>query len=558
MTEKYVITSAVNNSKVFKKGLESLQNYCNYNNATLKVLPIKYNPQRLTEEELIYDKSVQEFLEYKNFQLMDVVVLPEIKVLPTASKPLSGFSSVGYEFSAIIAHPRLHLNSVATLTRGKPKFLLTTGSITEENYTISKTGAKAEFHHSYGFVVVEVDINKGVSFIRQVSIDSNGTICDLDKRYTKDAVELISPEAIVFGDLHMSVISPVVLRRGIMDDDSLLKTLMPKNVILHDLLSSESVSHHNIGDFFRQMYIKKSEITLAKELQEIYHFLQYLIYSGYKPTIVSSNHNDHLTKFLNRVMNNGFREIGHSDIPIVCELISLMIDYINTDDSNSLTACVPDVFKLFVDNRFKDLVHYVTSDKPHKIATFEVSLHGDVGINGARSLANLHSHTNTKAIHGHTHSANRTDGVLTVGTSSELNLSYNQKGLSTWSWTHVVIHPNNKAQHITQNEEGDFAILSRATSTNTVINYLNNVDFIPHFVEQITTKPINSAAVSYNRNKYTIKNTQSGEEYGVNKWREIANITGNSKAWSRRLILHGNKDNWCCIKNLKTKKEKYE
>ena len=59
---------------------------------------------------------------------------------------------------------------------------------------------------------------------------------------------------------------------------------------------------------------------------------------------------------------------------------------------------------------------------------------------------------------GHYHSPGRKDGALAVGTSTKLRMGYN-KGASSWLQSHVIIHNDGRAQHIsfirdTNNEVG--------------------------------------------------------------------------------------------------------
>ncbi len=54
---------------------------------------------------------------------------------------------------------------------------------------------------------------------------------------------------------------------------------------------------------------------------------------------------------------------------------------------------------------------------------------------------------NTKMITGHTHSPNRGDGHMTVGTLSHLRVGYN-KGASSWMHANALVYPDGKAQLI--------------------------------------------------------------------------------------------------------------
>ena len=54
MIEKYIISSIQNNSKLNQNALKALETYAEHNNATLILLPIKYNPYKLDEKEIFY------------------------------------------------------------------------------------------------------------------------------------------------------------------------------------------------------------------------------------------------------------------------------------------------------------------------------------------------------------------------------------------------------------------------------------------------------------------------------------------------------------------------
>ncbi len=545
--EKYIITSAINNSKVFEKGLETLKGFCENENATLLILPIRYNPSRLTEEEIIYDKNILEFLQYDNFSICDkLTVLPEVKILPTAIKPLSGLASLGHETHTLIASPRIHLETIASLEKNKPKFILSTGCITEENYTKSKIGAKADFHHSTGAVIVEVDTKNGHLHFRQVSIDNEGVMCDIDKKYNGYSVEKIDRvEAIVYGDLHLATLSEVVRTKGLYDEDSLLNICNPKEIILHDLLSVETASHHNIGDYFRNYIIAKSDLTIYDEIKQAIDFVSNILERNIKPVIISSNHNEHLTQMLNRVMNNGFKEVNKSNVKLICDLIKFMIDEIDSKVEtydNILTLKVPDIFRIMMLNEFGSKIVYPDYSENYRISSFDVSLHGDVGINGSRSLGNLQLHTNTKVIHGHLHSAKRIDGVLSVGTSSKLNLNYNQKGISTWSHTHAIIHRNNKAQLITQNSlTGEYRVNEKANNRMKTFKLLDKKEFTPHFTEEN-----DDLDAIENGMKYKIV-TKEGDVIYCRSYRHLIKLTKKSNRFCSTLIKNSEKDGWNCI-----------
>jgi hypothetical protein len=67
---------------------------------------------------------------------------------------MTGMQSLSGVNSCILVL-RVQLND--TSIRGnKPKMMLTTGAITKSNYTDSKSGKVGDFHHTFGFVIVEI------------------------------------------------------------------------------------------------------------------------------------------------------------------------------------------------------------------------------------------------------------------------------------------------------------------------------------------------------------------------------------------------------------------
>ena len=533
--EKYIITSCINNSKVFERGLRTLENYAEIQNATLLILPIRYNPSRLSQEEIIYDSKVSQYLQYEDFSINDkLVVLPEIKILPTAIRPLSGLASLGHESHTIIASPRLHLETIPSIDRYHPKFILTTGCITEENYTNTKTGSKAEFHHTCGAVIVEVDTETDYIHFRQVSLDEDGNFYDIDTLYTQDSCEKTEVDAIVFGDIHEIFLADVVEDKGFFGEDSLLKVCRPKYTILHDLLDQYTQSHHNANDPFRKYMLANDKSTIIDEINSSIEFVDDVIKEGTVPVIVSSNHNSHLTQWLQRTDWRLQPNIARD----ILKYTTMMLDAI--DEQNNIDMKTPDLFRLILKERFEDNIIALDYNENFKVSSFETGLHGDKGLNGARGLGNIHNHINTKLISAHSHSAKRIDGHVTVGTSSELDRNYTF-GLSTWSHTHAIIFPNSKAQLITQNSiNGEYRINKKANSKMKTFKLLDKKEFEAHFTEEA-----NDLVAIEEGMKYKVI-TDYDEIVYARSYRHICDLIDCSERFSRDLIRIGEKNGFVC------------
>lgn len=539
MIEKYIITSAVNNSKVFDRGLQTLEVYAEHQNATLLILPIKYNPARLSQDEIVYDDRVEIYIQRGDFTLNGKMsVLPEINISPTAIRPLQGLASLGHESHTLVASPRLHLDTIPTMDRYHPKFILTTGCITEENYTISKLGAKANFHHTYGAVIVEIDTDKDYIHFRQVSLDDNGVMNDIDTRYSPEGVNKAKTDAIVFGDIHEMFLADVVKDKGLFGDESLVRICEPEFVVYHDLLDQYTESHHNQNSPFRKYMIANEGVTIVEEVKSAVNFVDRTIKElGVTPIIVSSNHNSHLTQWLERTDWKYHPKIARD----VLNYTLMMLDEIDATDN--VDAKIPDIFRLILLKEFGDSIIALDYNENMKLNTFEIALHGDKGVNGARTLGNIHNHINTKLVSAHSHSAKRIDGHSVVGTSSELDRNYTH-GLSTWSHTHALIHDNNKLQLITQNSlNGEFRIKKSADSRMGTFKLLDKRDFEPHF-----TQNMNDILALEEGMKYKITK-DDGEVFYAKSYRHIRELSNDtlSERFCRALIQDGEKNEWICV-----------
>ena len=99
---------------------------------------------------------------------------------------------------------------------------------------------------------------------------------------------------------------------------------------------------------------------------------------------------------------------------------------------------------------------FLREDQSWKIHDIECGMHGHLGANGAKGHANQFAKMGPKANTGHTHSANIYDGIYTAGVTGSLDMGYN-KGLSSWSHTHIITYKNGKRTLVTMNKGRFFA-----------------------------------------------------------------------------------------------------
>ena len=111
-------------------------------------------------------------------------------------------------------------------------------------------------------------------------------------------------------------------------------------------------------------------------------------------------------------------------------------------EGNAKKGIVPYIFSTELTN-----VYPLGIDESFSVKNIELGIHGHVGVHGSRSSPTQLKNLPIRSVTGHSHTPNRVDGSLTVGTLTHMRVGYN-KGASGWLASNVVIYPNGKAQHI--------------------------------------------------------------------------------------------------------------
>ena len=302
----YVVTCAQNATGIKKSFLQNLKLYCKEKKGELVILPLRYrNPtSRWTsgdEDEDWWKKDLLPYM-FAGRQLLcrTLVLIGDIKVQPTATRPLTSFETITGDLSGIIGHPKLELKTVATPQNDIPKIMTTTGAVTVKNYTDTKAGKRGEFHHTYGACVVEIT-DKGGFHMRQINAKSDGSFIEMDRRYAGGKSTVAPPaEAIVFGDLHAPFVDPTVVKATWTGPKALVKRLKPKYWVFHDSDDFYSRSHWEQTNPFAAVIKQKMGMDdVRKEIQKTVQFIDTVSKGGKHTNIlVASNHDEHLLRWL--------------------------------------------------------------------------------------------------------------------------------------------------------------------------------------------------------------------------------------------------------------------
>lgn len=455
--KRYILTSAQNNTKIHGEVWENLQALAKHYNAEIFVgtfsydqnsygpLSVKKGKYKGGDRTLWYDEKITPYIRDERVQLgKGLVWCGEMNIIPTASDPLAGLETYSQRQSAIFPHAKIAMRTIAAIQGSGAKLNYTTGTVTKRNYIQKRAGLVAEFHHTYGGLIVEVD-SQGVWKVRQLDAeDVSGTIYDLTLKVENGVVtDGHRVEAITWGDIHATAIDPQVFELSARAEGNMLDVLKPKFQFIHDLIEGVSVNHHDARKplerfiaALRNLSVIFEELSASARVIAAYHR------KGTKMVVVNSNHDRWLDRWLDtfdpRIDDARNAEIYHDGSAARYRAARIgkrfsVLEYL-IRKHGGLT--VPAQF-LGMDESF-----LICGKK------IECGQHGDLGPNGSRGSAQSLSKVGRRSNTGHTHVAGIWDGLYVAGTSTTFRMGYNH-GPSSWTHSHIITYPNGKRSVIT-------------------------------------------------------------------------------------------------------------
>jgi len=447
----YLLTSAQNNTKLHIQCWENLLAYAEHRKARVIVATYTYNKQSLgsrgakrkTSKESKVDvewwaPEIEPYvLDERTLIAPGLVWCGELQILPTSINPIAGLESYTGRQSSIFPHPKFAMQSVPSPATSGTKFLYTTGTVTLSNYIQKKAGQKAEFHHGYGALLVEVD-SDGNWFARQLCASSDGSFYDLDIKVEKGAIKHNHrPEALIWGDIHERQLA-LDMRELCFGTNGILDTLKPRHQVMHDLLDFRSQNHHDREDSWLMFEkFRNSGLSVQKEIRDAEKFLHDATRHWCMTVVVCGNHDEAFIRWLKEA---DFRADPENALLFLRVTIAVY-------EAISLGA-IPYPIDFVFQNTLADNVRFLQRDEsfvvcPEAGGGVELGMHGDKGANGARGTLRTFAKTGRKCVVGHSHSAGWFEGATQVGVLGALDQGYNE-GMSSWSHTNALVYLNGK------------------------------------------------------------------------------------------------------------------
>lgn len=464
IVKRYICTSAQNNTRVHKEFWDALLVLAEHYDAEILVGTFSYNqnaygPSAIkydsenTKDEGTYDKrpwfdpAVEPYMSDASIELgPGLVWCGEMNIMPTAVNPLAGLETYSHRKSAIFPHAKVAMRSIATMQGEGTKLNYTTGTCTLMNYIQKKEGIKAEQHHKYGALVVEVD-SKGYWAVRQIGWSKGAqNIQDLDIVVKNGKITTGNPvEAITWGDLHATTSEPWVVELS----QEVLDALRPKYQFLHDVCEGVSFNRHYVkhAPLVHQGFHRwiRGLHRVDEELKQTTDVIRKYLRPWCETVVPDSNHDGW---WLKAWLSKYDYRFDPANMELFLDLQKWFVSEIRGGKMPrevNLTAYAFNKFGLTE----KD-IKFLLPDESFTILNkkIECGMHGHLGPNGQiGSPANL-ALIGRRANTAHTHSCGIYNGLYVAGTSSKLIWDYNH-GPSSWSHSHIITYPNGQRAILT-------------------------------------------------------------------------------------------------------------
>lgn len=475
----YLLTSAQNNTSIYKKFLASLAGYKKHledsgRETRLMISRFTYNktayenswmgkpgngPTDFDHHQCWYDPAIAPYIcddpdqhGSCRWQLAPGLQwCAESNIIPTNASPFGGRDAYNGMDSGIFPHAKMAMKSLPRMPGEHPRFQYTTGCCTQLNYIQRNAGQKAEFHHVYGAVIVEVN-SDGDWWVRQLNADSTGGFYDCPNgevvRVQPDGTVTTEHRALAinWGDIHASEIDPDVrtINWGQPGGTGCaIDALRPKYQLMHDLHSQRSANHHDKAFSVRYKKWLNGQDIVVDEVQCTRELLWQAQRDFCETIVVSSNHDRHGDRWLDEC---DFRH----DLPNAEFFLEAQLAHVRAmkaDDEHWTFLEWALKASDWPRTRFLRMGEsFPIGPKNHQI---ECGLHGDNGPSGAkgstRNLATLGRRNNK----GHDHQATIFEGTWSAG-ACQLEFGYSKGKPTKSSISHIITWLNGKRCMLTQ------------------------------------------------------------------------------------------------------------
>jgi len=444
MSETHLITSVQAEARPNEKLLRSMETLVAERAGSLVLLPM-IGRDASEDWRSLHPRFDDMDVEYGTRVLNDKIQIGQFHIKPQAIDPTTGLQRFAQRGrTQIIASPKQFQKPIPHSVKKHPKFLVTTGALTNPNYANGddnsaerrRLGSIALRDHTLGGLLVEV-ADSDTYYMRHVTSNGTGSFVDLGKKYSGDEITEAKCEALVLGDYHCGRTDPDVLEATY----RMIEDMNPKRLILHDYFDGHSVSHHVDKQFITQGIIQQEDLghdSLEQELQQCYDELLVLSDMAEQVVVVMSNHHE----FLSRWLDEGRFMQSKKNARFGFKLASYMAE-------KDLNDPVEHGIKMM--GKLPRNIKFLTRVDDYKVRGYQLGAHGDKGAGFGYGSVKSKEEDYGQSISGHVHKAQTMRRTHTVGTMLPLDMYYMRGSPSAWSNSHAAIYDNGAVQHLMLN-----------------------------------------------------------------------------------------------------------
>jgi hypothetical protein len=457
---RYILTAAQDSTPIFAEFWESLLSYAHYMNAPIFVAGLTYQ-KGLYEDHAVatatYDKVLEKFMVYDRIQFTDdLLLISDANVLPTTANPLAGWQTANRGGHVVIPSTRIALESIPRMQDQPPRYAISTGCITRPSYTPRAAGRKALFHHTYGALLIEIDLD-GEVFFHHLCADEDGSFQHLDVIVDGNKITLNNRvRSVVWGDIHHEQLDPQIAlstwgysttEKRVVTDECLQTWLKPEYEFFEDTLDFRRRNHHDIHDpHSRAKVHSKTNGNVEDEVREAAAFINAVARDGTFTTVVESNHDAAIARWLKNP--DGMFDAENAYYWHLLNSVWHRQIRANNDDFN----VVHEALRLA---GLGDHIDFVGAGESRVIDGVEHGLHGDIGIGGTRGSPTQYRRFGVRTSTAHTHSPCILDGAFVAGVAARLFQGYN-RGPTRWAHAHIIQYLNSKRALVLMSADGRF------------------------------------------------------------------------------------------------------
>lgn len=434
--KKFVVTSAVVGCPIHKKFYQSLKSYCEKNKALLLIIPVA-DPASKAGWDL--DSALaQEQIVFGDLALNSNLYISGIKMSAKQIDPTTGLGRLSRNSSFIFGSPKMRMKVHPNSHNKLPHVSMGTGAITipdymPERYMSERTAYIANFDHKFGAIVVELDKNEMYHFRQLQAEPKTGNFVDIGDYYKPNGeVSKMYAEAFLLGDWHSGDTDPTAKKAW----KEVVDLVKPKKLILEDLFNGKSISHHESNKVItKAIRAKEGQTNMEAEFKITGKDLDELVTWTEEGCVVTkSNHDD----FIPRYLEDGRWVKDYENFDMATELARAML---RKQDPVRVGV------EKFIKEETKKKVLWLERDQDYRIAGIECGAHGDKGPNGSRGTLENHEKMYGVCSIAHSHTPGILRDAWQAGTSTYLDLEYNQGG-SSWMHSSILHYPNGARQLI--------------------------------------------------------------------------------------------------------------